>query len=134
MLEPHEFFQAQRWLPCKNVGGSSIPPCAGVKVSGIYDDGTLKVEQADAPFDTHMGNFASIGPERIPAGGYGQATFDYPALTLTDDSTLGLCRIQATSYLMLNPITLSVPGHLYRMLGTVETSSPALAFLTQAGG
>lgn len=134
MLEPHEYFEAQRWLPCKNVGATAIPPYSGVKVSGIYDDGTLQVEQADAPFDTHMGNFASTGPERIPAGEYGQATFDYPALAVTDDSTLGFCRIRTTSYSMLNPITESVQGHLYRMLGTVEVSSPALAFLTHAGG
>lgn len=87
MLEPHEFHQAQRWLPCKNTGGTAILAFSTCKVTDVYDDGTLQVEYVTLAsltkpvYVTDNFSYGTIffnGPITMAAGQYGFVTRDYP--------------------------------------------------------
>lgn len=74
---PH---RQQRWLLAKNVGSVDIPPHAVVEITDATHDGDgVTILEVQRPTANSFPNVAANGLLRIPVGGYGYVTDDFPA-------------------------------------------------------
>ena len=89
---PNSDFTDTRWKLVQNTGSSTCPPycCLQVTTPGIQlstDGNSDLLYIGTQPNGSTTASFLFAGPTPIPAGDYGAATFDVPALAAWDTGT-----------------------------------------------